>query len=178
MLLHSQRCWRLPSRRTFFTSLAQPQSYVISRRLALPAATVYRVVADVHRYHEFIPHCTTLFVNRRDAAGEPLEAGLLVGWQEWDERFVCALACVAPSQVVASSLSDLLFEHLRCVWDIREVTKGTSSITVSLDYQFKNPLYNAASGVFASTVTELMVDAFGKRASAMARQKDSGSGWL
>jgi coenzyme Q-binding protein COQ10 len=149
--------------------LAHTHTHTLTRTLPVPVPIAYQVVADVASYHLFIPYCTDSFVNERDALGEPREAGLRVGFQGYDEQFVCHLECLEGSevpQVLATSASHALFHHLHTKWRFHSIAASDEHCRVSLElsYRFKSRVYHSASGVFGPSVSELVMRAFDKRA--------------
>ncbi|ODQ82596.1 hypothetical protein BABINDRAFT_28246, partial [Babjeviella inositovora NRRL Y-12698] len=156
--------------RSFFsipkTKGPSPQAYTLKKKLNHPQALMYEIVADVSKYNEFVPYCTESFINEKNARNQPTEAGLRVGWKQFDERFVCKLTCQENTQVIAESLSHSLFSKLYTEWNIRDLPNrhNACEAEITLEYEFKNPLYNSVSSLFASKVADLMVKAFEQRA--------------
>lgn len=139
------------------------QSYVIEKRFPYPQKLVYEVVSSVDQYENFIPFCTHSFINSRDSKGQPNEAGLKVGFKEFDEEFTCKLHCVEPKKVTAKSITHSLFNFLETEWTIVPLTKDLCSVKLTLKYEFKSALYNSVSSVFASKVAVTMTRSFEKR---------------
>lgn len=132
---------------------------------------MYQVVSDVQAYAEFVPYCTRSFINQRDAAGQPTEAGLRVGWKQFDEEFVCELQCSPEHHVVvAQSLTHSLFHKLYTKWTIRPNSRANAcDVELVLKYRFKSDIYNAVSSVFAESVSGLVMNSFEKRAAHLRR---------
>lgn len=171
MLIRGARSLPL-CRRSFFSfpGTSNVQTYQVKKRLNFPPATLFSIVSGVEKYHEFVPFVTDSFVNNRDTkTGNPTEAGLRVGWQQFDERFTCKITCEKDKSVIAESLTALLFDKLHTEWKFFPVenphVKLTSSVVeLNLSYSFKNPLYNTVSSLFSEHVTQLMLKAFEDRA--------------
>ncbi|CAK7903169.1 coenzyme Q-binding protein Coq10p, mitochondrial [[Candida] anglica] len=164
-----------PFHRSFFnfpSSLLptdKPQEYIVKKRLNFTPELLFDVVSDVSQYHEFVPFVEESFVSATDSHNLPAEAGLRVGWKQFDEKFTCKLTCEKNKSVKAESLTVSLFESLNTQWKFREVKNPhirTSSceVELSLSYAFKNPVYNAVSSLFSEQVTQLMIKAFEQRA--------------
>lgn len=167
----------VPSRRNFFSLSNQPQSHRVSERINVSPQQIYNVVADVAKYHEFVPFCEESFINSRDECDQPTEAGLRVGWKQFDEQFTCKLQCTPNKLIIAESITILLFHNLNCHWEFKEVKNlGVINpmgcqIDLTLKYDFKNPLYNAVSSMFADQVSKIMLKAFQQRAMQQKLQK-------
>lgn len=155
------------------------QTYQLTRKLNFAPSLMFQIVSQVDRYHEFVPFVEESFVNKRDAAGLPLEAGYRVGWNQFDETFTCAVRCERDQRLVAESVTALLFEVLYTEWKFREIqnpyvaklSKPSASCEVELNlrYQFKNPLYNTVSLMFSEQVAQMLVRAFEQRARDLLR---------
>ncbi|CAH2354485.1 coenzyme Q-binding protein Coq10p, mitochondrial [[Candida] railenensis] len=160
------------SRRSFFSfpGTNSVQTYQVKKRLNFPPSTLFEIVSSVDKYNEFVPFVTESFVNKRDSkTGNPTEAGLRVGWQQFDEIFTCNLKCETDKCVIAESLTVSLFDKLHTEWKFTPIEnphiKQTScQVELNLTYSFKNPLYNTVSSLFSEQVTQLMLRAFESRA--------------
>ncbi|QEU60072.1 Coq10 [Kluyveromyces lactis] len=161
-------------KRSFFnlTTEASPkdeQHYVLKRNIRGTPNEVYEVVSEVSKYKDFIPYCTESFVNQRDEKKRPVEAGLRVGFQQYDEKFVCKVQCKELSDLVksvtAESLSHNLFHVLNSKWVIKAHPGRTdhTEVELILRYQFKSRLYTSVASLFAKSVTELILKAFDRR---------------
>lgn len=144
---------------------AQNHTHTLHRTLTVPTPIAYRVVAGVDKYHEFIPYCKDSFITEWDTSDEPTKAGLRVGFQSFDEEFVCDLECIKDQAVLATSVTHSLFHHLHTKWSFKEIKDSQHCrASLELSYRFKSPLYHSVSGVFGTSVGELVMRAFEKRA--------------
>lgn len=159
--------------RQFFSLARDPQQYQVYRikkRVNVSPQILFDVVSDVTKYKEFIPFVTESFVSRYDTNTKlPSEAGFRVGWREFDEHFTCKVDCTLNERVFSKSLTTLLFDDLQNEWTFEAIpNKFTNEITTEasllLKYKFKNPIYNTVSSLFHSRVSQIMIDAFQKRA--------------
>ncbi|CDR41236.1 CYFA0S06e04566g1_1 [Cyberlindnera fabianii] len=155
-------------------STSGDQQHIVHRTLPHPPSLFYHVVSDVSQYSEFVPYCTRSFINVRDpTTNEPTEAGIRVGWRTFDEEFVCQLQCDPHKIVIAESMTHSLFEHLYTKWTITPVEgrENSCSMELVLRYKFRSQLYNAVSAMFAESVSELVINAFDKRARELRRRE-------
>lgn len=161
------------SKRTLFNlpfgSDAQ-KPFRVTKKINVPPSLLFDVVSDVSKYTEFVPFVTQAFVNEYDGATKlPSEAGLRIGWQQFDEKFTCKLSCSQDKQVIAESITMLLFENLYNEWNFKEVKNRftnelSTHVELLLKYKFKNPLYNTVSSLFQKQVSDIMIKAFEERA--------------
>lgn len=159
--------WNIPQEKI------KEQKYVLPKTINALPGEVYEVVSDVSKYQEFIPYCVESFVNKRKALDNtPIEAGLRVGFRQYDEKFVCKVSCNNGSKgesedysVVADSISHNLFHLLYSKWTITPHPERPHStqVTLLLRFKFKSRLYNSVSTIFAKSVTELVMKAFERR---------------
>lgn len=161
------------NRRTLFSlsnaakEKSNAQVYSISTPFRHSPQLVYALISRVDLYHEFIPYCTSSFIKHRDQNLQPIEAGLRVGFQSFDEEFTCALDCTLDKSVRAESISHSLFHKLSTTWTIDPLNTTTiqgSRAKLDLEFEFKSDLYNRVSKLFANKVANLMSKAFQQRA--------------
>lgn len=158
----------------------EDKTHKITKKINVPSSLLYRVVADVTKYEDFVPFVTKSFVNEYDEeTGLPTMAGLRVGWNEYDEKFVCKLRCIKNELLIVESATILLFEYLHNEWKFKEVRSNYTSekstiVDFCLKYKFKNPLYNTVSFLFHDKVTKVMMKAFEDRALELKRRKLEG----
>ncbi|SCU87487.1 LAME_0D10264g1_1 [Lachancea meyersii CBS 8951] len=161
--------------------LSKTQQFLITRTINAPAADVYDVVSDISEYKKFMKYCNESFVDKRDPeTGKPSEAGLRVGFQHYDETFVCQIRCLEERDnnytVVANSLTHSLFKALQTKWSIKphQMRPGVTEAILCLEFQFKNGLYNNVASIFGKSVTELVMKSFERRIFTLRRQNLKG----
>lgn len=172
--VHGRRCVPYVGVRTFLSLPFVPQTHKVSRVINAPVSDVYEVVSNVNKYNQFVPFVQESFIKKRDANGEPTNGGLRVGWKQFDEVFECDLVCVPGKKVAANSVTISLFEYLLSEWAFRPLKRGKQEVCVvdfSLEYKFKNPLYNTVSGMFQDQVTLVMIGAFQRRVAEVQHQR-------
>lgn len=155
----------------------KPQSFILTKTINAVPNQVYDVVSEVSRYHEFIPYCIESFVNERNPIdSRPTEAGLRVGFRQYDEKYTCKINCQESADEVfsvhADSISHNLFQHLSTQWTIRAHPQRANATQAELllKFKFKSRLYNSVSSIFGKSVTELVMKAFEKRVFELRRQ--------
>ncbi|KAJ2366802.1 Coenzyme Q-binding protein coq10a, mitochondrial [Coemansia sp. RSA 2610] len=107
---------------------------------------VFDLVADVDRYHEFVPMCTDSRVFRSTAnteqavSEEPalaspamierqsFQAELAVGYPPFRERYMSNVVLERPWRIVATAVPDGgIFTHMRTVWEFAEAMSNSST---------------------------------------------------
>ncbi|SSD60573.1 related to Coenzyme Q-binding protein COQ10, mitochondrial [Saccharomycodes ludwigii] len=174
------------------TASIPEQKYILNKTVIAPVNIMYDVVSEVSKYQEFIPYCVESFVNKRDPkTNKPIEAGLRVGFRQYDEKFVCKVICNCNinsndktvidnnikndevKTVVAESLTHGLFDVLYTKWTIKPHPTRTnaSEVELLLKFKFHSRLYNSVSSIFAKSVTELVMNSFSKRVGFVQKQQ-------
>ncbi|AET38554.1 ubiquinone-binding protein COQ10 Ecym_3040 [Eremothecium cymbalariae DBVPG len=190
------RCFTTPqhpvinSRRAFFgitsgssSSETKTQKFTLKRTFNAPAAIVYGAVSEVSLYEHFVPYCTGSFVNRRNPVdNKPSEAGLRVGFQNFDETFLCKIQCIDRQDdvkiVIAESAAHDLFHILSTKWLILPHTNrpDVTEVELVLSFRFRSKIYDRLSSIFAKSVSELVMNAFESRIFQL-RRKESKMKW-
>lgn len=121
---------------------------------------LFQLVADVHRYPEFLPWCVGARVlSRTDTA---LVADLTIGFKVFRETFRSEVALERPRQVRVRYL-DGPFRYLNNTWTFTEVPGGTQ-VDFFVDFEFRSRLLQAVIGTVFNEAVRLMVRAFERRA--------------
>lgn len=175
--LHSRANWLLQGSFHSRTLLGwtshtsdKPQNFTLTKTINATPSQVYDVVSEVSKYHEFIPYCIESFVNERNQVdNRPTEAGLRVGFRQYDERYTCKIKCEEKANeefiVQADSISHTLLQDLSTRWIIRAHPQrhNATQAELLLRFKFRSRLYNSVSSIFGKSVTELVMKAFEKR---------------
>lgn len=164
---------RVVPRRTFFNlpGKNEVQTFTVSKTMFCKPQLMFDVVSNVDEYGKFIPFVETSYITSRDPSGNPSNAGIQIGWKNVDEKFDCKLHCVPHSKVIAESLTHTLFDKLHTEWNIApSKNENRCEVDLTLQYKFKNPMYNAISSMFSDQVTAIMIDAFEKRVQQLQKR--------
>lgn len=156
------------------------QRYALTKTMNAPPEQVYDVVSEVSKYRDFIPYCEESFVNKRNPIdGKPTEAGLRIGFRQYDEKYTCQVECtkfvdngVETYRVIADSITKSLFRGLCTRWTIKPHPERhhASQVELILSFELRSRLYNSVSSIFARSVTELAMKAFDKRVFQLRKQ--------
>lgn len=147
------------------------QTYKLVRTIDAKPREIYEVVSQIDKYTDFIPYCIDSFIDKRDfITGNPTSAGLRIGFQSYDEKFVCNVNCQEFQEkqkfiVEAESVSHNLFKTCSTKWTIVPNPRkpNISQVELTLRFQFHSLLYNSVSSIFANNLTSLAMAAFEKR---------------
>jgi coenzyme Q-binding protein COQ10 len=170
----------LPCARLAKPSWRKPDPDVPSHRerreLPYSPEQMFDLVADVARYGEFLPWVAGVRV-RSDSEHE-MVADLIVGFKGLRERFTSRVNKHRPDHIHVDYLDGPL-RHLSNEWRFERKTDGGSIVDFTVDFAFRNSLFERLAGQVFDRALRKMTQAFEERANALyaqpVRQSDSGS---
>jgi ribosome-associated toxin RatA of RatAB toxin-antitoxin module len=122
---------------------------------------MYQLINDIAAYPAFIPNCGDSKVISQE--GDTITASLLVskgGLKKW---FTTKNTLVSNEQVQLT-LVDGPFNRLTGSWTLKALSDEACKISLDLDYEFSNKVFDIAFGRVFNTLTNNMVQAFTERA--------------
>ena len=152
--------------------------------------TMFELVADIERYPEFVPMCTSLVIRRRntDEMGrEVLTADMAIGYKMIREVFTTRVVLdrggeASPPRILVSYI-DGPFRHLENRWTFQPLDRGPQAgeeasapapagcrVEFFIDYEFKSRTFQMLAGAVFETVFRKMAEAFEARADVLARR--------
>jgi coenzyme Q-binding protein COQ10 len=134
------------------------------RSLPHSAAQMYDLVADVRRYPEFLPWVSAIRV-RKDNETEML-ADMVVGFKSLRETFTSRVVKTPKSGIVVDYL-DGPMKHLHNSWRFEDAISGGSIVDFTVDFSFRNRVFEALAGQFFDSALRKMTSAFIERADAL-----------
>ena len=146
-------------------------SFRSERRVRHRADQMFDLVADVERYPEFVPLCTSLRVKSRrtDAQGrETLVADMSVGYKMIREKFTSRVLLDKKRHRVVVEYINGPFSHMENIWTFRDLSDaGGSLITFFIDYEFRSKMLGVLMGSMFDTAFRKFSMAFEERADAV-----------
>jgi coenzyme Q-binding protein COQ10 len=135
-------------------------------RRSLPhnAAQMYDLVSDVRRYPEFLPWVSAIRI-RKDDESEML-ADMIVGFKSLRETFSSRVVKTPKSSIIVDYL-DGPMKHLHNAWTFEDVAGGGSIVEFTVDFSFRNRVFEALAGQFFDSALRKMTTAFIERADAL-----------
>ena len=124
---------------------------------------MFRLVADIERYPEFLPWCIGARIRKR--VDDTVYADLMIGFKMVRERFTSKVVLSAPGRIDVT-YAEGPFQYLSNHW-IFEPAPGGCRIDFFVDFEFKsNMLQKIIAALFGEAVRR-MVSAFESRAQAL-----------
>ena len=121
---------------------------------------MFDLVADVGKYHDFLPWCAASKVRTRTEA--ELVADLTIGFGPFRESFTSRVALERPGKVQVK-YENGPFRYLNNQWTFTPQPHGCR-VDFFVDFEFRSRLLQSAIGVVFNQAVHRMVNAFLKRA--------------
>ena len=140
----------------------------IQRTALVPfsAAQMYELVNDIERYPEFLPWCSAVDIDARNAAAGTVDATLHVAKGPIRQQ-VSTRNLMIENQRIGMNLKDGPFRALEATWLFDDVPGGGCQVSFNMAYEFKNFILQKTLGIMFDEVANTLVDAFCKRARAL-----------
>lgn len=122
---------------------------------------MYRLVADIERYPEFLPWCIASRIRRRE--GEVIYADLMIGFKMIRERFTSKVTLSPPGRIDVS-YAEGPFHYLNNHWIFLPTEEGGCLIDFFVDFEFRSKMLQKIMGVLFNEAVRRMVTAFEARA--------------
>ena len=135
-----------------------------TRALPYSAEQMFDLVADVGRYGEFLPWVAGVRIRSNSAS--QMVADLIVGFKGLRETFTSQVDKARPDRIHVDYLDGPL-KYLRNDWRFRPDGQGGCLVDFSVDFAFKNRVFEALAGQVFDRALRKMTDAFESRAAAL-----------
>ncbi|MCB2066875.1 MAG: type II toxin-antitoxin system RatA family toxin [Erythrobacter sp.] len=135
-----------------------------THRLPYSAEQMFDLVADVGKYPEFLPWVVATRV--RDDSEHEMTADMLVGFKALREKFTSRVLKDRPGTIKVHYV-DGPMRDLDNNWTFRPFADGGCEIDFSVDFSFKNRMFEALAGQYIDRAFRKMVDAFEARAAQL-----------
>lgn len=133
------------------------------RALPYSAAQIFDMVADVRRYPEFLPWVVAMRV-RSDSERESI-ADMIVGFKALREKFTSRVV-KQPKTALQIDYLDGPLKYLHNEWRFTDTADGCL-VDFSVDFQFRNRIFEALAGQFFELALRRMISAFEARAAVL-----------
>jgi len=131
-------------------------------------AQMFDLVCDVESYPKFLPWCVGARIIERKE-GE-FTADLVIGFKMFRERFRSRVTMKRPGQVKVDYIRGPL-KYLHNEWKLCPNDEGGTTVDFSVDFEFKNRVFEKVVGSLFSEAVRRMVSAFEKRADEIYGQR-------
>jgi len=142
------------------------------RTLPYSAEQMFDMVADVASYPQFLPWVSAIRI-RSNSETEML-ADMIVGFKSLKETFTSRVVKERPGHVHVDYVDGPL-KHLSNDWRFEDDGQGGCLVHFSVDFAFKNRLFEMIAGQMFDRALRKMTGAFESRAAELYAGSGSGS---
>jgi coenzyme Q-binding protein COQ10 len=142
------------------------------RALPYSAEQMYALVTDVASYPQFLPWVSAIRI-RSNSETEML-ADMIVGFKSLKETFTSRVVKERPGHVHVDYIDGPL-KHLSNDWRFEDDGEGGCIVHFSVDFAFKNRLFEMLAGQVFDRALRKMTGAFQARAAELYPPSGSGS---
>lgn len=131
------------------------------------ADEMFRLVADVERYPEFVPLCQDLHVRGRkelDGGRTVLVADMTVAYKLFKETFTSRVELRPQDKTILVEYLDGPFKHLENKWTFEEAGEGSCNVGFYISYEFRSRTLGSLMGVMFEKAFRKFSSAFEARA--------------
>lgn len=143
-----------------------------TRALPYTPEQMFDLVADVGRYGEFLPWVSAIRV--RSNNDTQMIADMIVGFKGLRETFTSKVDKQRPSEIHVDYLDGPL-KYLHNDWRFRPDGDGGSLVDFSVDFAFKNRVFEMLAGQVFDRALRKMIGAFETRAAELYGASDVSS---
>jgi ribosome-associated toxin RatA of RatAB toxin-antitoxin module len=135
----------------------------ISKSALIPysAEKMYRLVADVDSYDQFLPWCASSTVLSQ--LNDEVKGRIEIKHTGLNKTFT-TLNRMQKNKMIEIRLVEGPFRHLQGFWKFQALDENGCKISLDLEFEFSNKLMSMALGPIFSQIANSMVDAFCQRA--------------
>ena len=135
-----------------------------TRRLPYAPEQMFDLVADVGRYAEFLPWVTATRI--RSNSDTEMVADMIVGFKGLRETFTSRVEKARPERIRVDYVDGPL-KYLTNDWAFRSDGAGGSLVDFTVDFAFKNRVFEMIAGQVFDRALRKMIGAFEDRAAAL-----------
>jgi coenzyme Q-binding protein COQ10 len=142
------------------------------RRVLHTAIDMFKLVADVERYPEFVPMCRELKVRRRMTGPDGVEiivADMTVAYKLVRESFASQVTLDRPNLRILVEYLEGPFSHLENRWTFQPITETACNVGFFISYEFKSRVLGMLMGTMFEVAFRRFSRAFEQRADQIYR---------
>ena len=131
------------------------------------ADEMFRLVADVERYPEFVPLCQDLHVRGRkelDGGRTVLVADMTVAYKLFKETFTSRVELRPQERTILVEYLDGPFKHLENRWTFEDAGEDACTVGFYISYEFRSKTLGSLMGVMFEKAFRKFSSAFEARA--------------
>jgi coenzyme Q-binding protein COQ10 len=137
------------------------------RRVRHSALNMFDLVADMKRYPEFVPLCTSLKIRRRTETSEGVSvviAEMTVAYKVVHQTFITRDTLDRPNLTILVEYLEGPFSHLQNRWVFRPAGDNACEVEFFIAYEFRSRALAMLMGAMFDTAFRKFAAAFERRA--------------
>jgi len=134
------------------------------RVLPYSAEQMFDLVADVGSYADFLPWIVATRV--KENSETEMVADMLVGFKALREKFASRVEKCRPTEIRVHYVDGPL-KDLNNLWQFRDLGPSRCEVNFSVQFEFRNPLFEKLAGQYFDKAFRKMVAAFEERAAVL-----------
>ena len=147
-----------------------------TRRVRHAAADMFRLVADVERYPEFVPLCKSLRIRKRIEEPEDIQiivADMVVSFKLIEERFTSRVTLDHANLRILVEYLEGPFSRMENRWEFHPVQERLCDVKFFITYEFKSRTLGFLMGTMFETAFRRFSEAFERRADVIYRKREA-----
>ena len=139
------------------------------RRVRHAAADMFDLVADVEKYPQFVPLCTSMKVRSRTQKGDTdvIVAAMTAAYKVISQTFTSRVTLDKANLKILVEYLDGPFSRLQNRWTFKPTGDATCEVEFFIDYEFKSRTLAMLMGAMFDTAFRKFAVAFEQRADAV-----------
>ena len=127
---------------------------------------MFDLVADIDKYHEFLPWCNQSKIIKRSLEGdnEIINADLEIGYDQFIYTYRSEVLLYLDKSEINVRNIDGPFKYLKNNWKFSELENNNCKIDFSIDFELNVKLFDILMSKFFNLAFQKMVEAFIERA--------------
>ena len=138
------------------------------RKVPYSAVQMYKLVADIERYPEFLPWCLACRIRERQE--NKILADVVIGYKFFREQYSSQVTFTPFKRVDVKNEKGPL-RYLNNHWVFKEIDENSCEIDFYVDFSFTNSFFQQAIELFFNKAVTVMINSFEKRAEELYGEK-------
>jgi coenzyme Q-binding protein COQ10 len=136
------------------------------RTLHYPSEMIFKIVADVERYPEFLPWILEADIIKKTEQG--FLTDLTVGYKFFQDTYRSEVI-LTPHERIEINYIKGPFKHLQNHWNFMPLSQSSVEVDFFIDFEFQSSLFQSMIQTVFTDAVEKTITAFEERAKLLSR---------
>ena len=132
-----------------------------SALLPYPAADIYKLVADIASYPDFLPWCRSVEIHEQSV--KEVTASMTIAKGKI-AKTITTRNILSPIDRMEMRLVDGPFKHFWANWSFQSLSDNATKVSLRMEFEFSSKTIAILLGPIFNQVTNTLVDSFCQRA--------------